>query len=422
MSGDTVRTAFLHYSAPPVVGGVEAVMDAHARIFLEAGYPVTIVAGQGDVSALPEGCELVVIPELDSQHPAILTAGAALEEGTVPDSFDSLTANLREQLAQIVGEFDNLIVHNVFTKHFNLPLTAALWKLLDAGQIKHCVGWHHDFTWTSPRSRSRVHNGYPWDLLRTFRPDMTNVTISKERRDELAGLYQCPPDAIEIIYNGVDPREMFGLTVEGWALCERLGLLEADLLMLMPVRVTRAKNIEFALEVISALNARGLAIKLVLTGPPDPHDEESMTYFRSLQARRDALGLGDAMHFVYESGPDPNEAYLISLDIVADLYRVADLLFMPSHQEGFGMPVLEAGLLSLPVVASSAVPAAIEIGGDDVLLFDVEVKPAELGRRLARLVAEDGRLGLARRTRQNYTWSSIFRHEIEPLLHENQNR
>jgi hypothetical protein len=60
----------------------------------------------------------------------------------------------------ILRRFDHLIVHNVFTKHFNLPLTAALFELLDAQRIPHCIAWCHDFTWTSPHSRSKVHAGY----------------------------------------------------------------------------------------------------------------------------------------------------------------------------------------------------------------------------------------------------------------------
>ena len=47
------RTAILHYSAPPVVGGVEAVMLAHARTFVAAGLEVTVIAGRGEQQALP---------------------------------------------------------------------------------------------------------------------------------------------------------------------------------------------------------------------------------------------------------------------------------------------------------------------------------------------------------------------------------
>jgi glycosyltransferase involved in cell wall biosynthesis len=247
---------------------------------------------------------------------------------------------------------------------------------------------------------------------------VTYVTVSQKRQRELAGLYNCPLEEIRVIYNGVEPAELLGLTTTSWELAQRMDLLSNDLVLLMPVRVTQAKNIEYALKVIAALKAGGLQVKLVLTGPPDPHDEKSMVYFRSLQELRSQLNLEQEMRFVYESGLDPDEPNLISLDAVADLYRLADLMIMPSHREGFGMPVLEAGLLGLPVVVSDAVPAAGEIGGEEVMRFDPDLPPHALAEQIIAWSKDDHRLRLTRRIRQNFTWQAIFQRDIEPLLHQ----
>ena len=126
--------AILHYSASPVIGGVEAVIDAHVRLLVAAGYPVTVVAGRGAADALPAGCHFVEIAAMDTQHPAILAASAQLDAGTVPAEFAALTAQLRTALEPILAEFDIVMAHNVLFKHFNLPLTAALIELLDAGR------------------------------------------------------------------------------------------------------------------------------------------------------------------------------------------------------------------------------------------------------------------------------------------------
>ena len=64
MDGALPSIGMLHYSAPPIVGGVEAVMQAHAAVMLQAGYPVTIVAGEGEGDALPEGTEFIRVPEM----------------------------------------------------------------------------------------------------------------------------------------------------------------------------------------------------------------------------------------------------------------------------------------------------------------------------------------------------------------------
>jgi glycosyltransferase involved in cell wall biosynthesis len=408
-------TAILHYSAPPVVGGVEAVIDAHAHLLTEAGYPVVVIAGQGNAASLPNNADFVLIPELDSQHPAVLEMNASLEAGEVPAGFEDMAGRITASLEPVLNEFNNLIVHNIFTKHFNLPLTAALYRLLDAGEIGNCIAWCHDFTWTSPHSSHKVHSGYPWDLLRSYRPEVTYVVVSQRRQRTLAELLEVSPQKIKVVYNGVDPVTMLGLTQEGRALIQRLGILDSDLVLLMPVRVTQAKNIELAFKVVAELKKRQSNPKLVLTGPPDPHDPENMDYYGFLRNLRRDLGVEKEMRFVFESGPDPDEPYYIDIDVVGDMYRVSDLMFMPSHREGFGMPVLEAGLIGIPVI-STAVPAAEEIGGENVLIFDADDAPEKVAELILMRIEADPVCRHKRQVRKRYTWKAIFQRDIEPLL------
>jgi glycosyltransferase involved in cell wall biosynthesis len=394
---------------------VEAIIQAHARLFIQAGYLVTVIAGRGEEAALPSEASFVLIPEMDSQHPQVVQMSAMLERGEVPSDFDGMVNQLIGTLTPVLSRFDNVIVHNVFTKHFNLPLTAVHHYLLDAGKLQRCIAWCHDFTWTSPSSRSKVHPGYPWGLLRTYRSDVTYVVVSQRRQRTLAALLGCSPEQIRVIYNGVALDVLLGLSAEGYALVTRLGLLESDLVLLMPVRVTRAKNIEYALHVVGALKANGCPPKLIVTGPPDPHDAESLAYFQALQALRRQLDIEEEMRFVFESGPDPDQPFVIDERVVGDLFRVSDVMFMPSHREGFGMPVLEAGLVGVPVVCTY-VPAAEEIGAADVTLFDAAEDPTHLARRILAWAEQSPVHRLRRRVRQNYTWHAIFHRDIKPLL------
>lgn len=412
----TRRVAILHYSAAPVVGGVENVIQTHARLFVETGCRTTILAGRGEKGALPPGAELIRIPELDSKHPDILEISQELEQGHVPENLEAMVIELMETLTSALRSVELLIIHNVFTKHFNLPLTAALFRLLDQGALHHCVAWCHDITWTSPNSRSKVYPGYPWDLLRTYRSDVTYVTISQQRQQELASLLGCPPEQIRVIYNGVDPHELFALSDVGTALIERLGLWDSGLNLLMPVRVTQAKNVELALQVVAVLKARGTRPKLVVTGPPDPHDVMNMDYFQDLLSLREQLSTVEEVRFVYESSPSSDEPFLVDMPLVGELLRVSDALFMPSHREGFGMPILEAGLVGMPVFCTDTIPAAKEIGGQDVVTFSPEADPDQIADLILKWVNESSVLRLRRRVRQGLTWRSIFQRQILPLL------
>jgi glycosyltransferase involved in cell wall biosynthesis len=141
-----------------------------------------------------------------------------------------------------------------------------------------------------------------------------------------------------------------------------------------------------------------------------------MAYYRSLLDLRARLGLEREVGFVYETGEIPEEGSLISVEDVAGLMRAADVMFMPSHREGFGMPVIEAGLLGIPVVCSSAVPAGQEIGGEDVHLFDSQAGPEEIAQMIAGSVMETSWYRLRRRIRGEFSWEQIFHQKIEPFL------
>jgi mannosylglucosylglycerate synthase len=408
-------TGVLHFTAPPVVGGVESVIHAHAGVFLAHGYTYTVIAGRGELEAMPEGTQLALLPRLDSQHPNVVDVQLELNAGQVSNEFEDLTTRLITVLEPVLQKLDNLIVHNVFTKHFNLALTASLFRLLDAGAIRNCIAWCHDFSWISPNSKKVMHVGYPWDLLRTARPDLKYVVVSRERQQTLAELMQIPSHKIHVIYNGVDPKGLLGLSTECQGLVDRLRLLESELVLLMPVRVTKAKNIELAIKVMAALKEKGSKSILVLTGPPDPHDEGMMHYYHSLLDLRSRLGVEKEMRFVYESGPNPDSPFTIDGSVVGELYRLSDLLFMPSHREGFGMPVLEAGLAGIPVF-STPIPASEEIGRSDVVTFEADGDPDEIAGQILSWAASSREYRLRKRVRERYTWEAIFQRDILPLL------
>jgi mannosylglucosylglycerate synthase len=416
-SGDKPATAILHYTAPPVVGGVESVIHSQSQAFVEAGWPVAVVSGRGESAALPTGVEFVSILEMDTQHPSIIKIRSYLDKGEITDEFERTVKHLKKSLIPVLKNFDAVIIHNIFTKHFNLPLTAALYQMVEERIIRNCIAWCHDFTWNSPISKSKVYPHYPWELLKKYNPDIQYVTVSTERKIELAGLLGCEEEEVKVIYNGVDPRKVLGISQKGWDLIDRIGLVDSDLNLIMPVRITQAKNIEFAMKIVEVLKDKGIRPRLVITGPPDPHDETSMNYFLELLKLRKESGLDRQVRFVYQSGPNPSQPFIVDHTIIGDLYRICDVLLIPSHREGFGMPVMEAALAGLPVV-TTPIPATLELGGEDVVIISSLQEPGSVAQQILKKVHQTPIHRFRRRTRQNYTWKAIFARDIQPLLGE----
>ncbi len=284
-----MKIILLHYSAPPIVGGVESVIGHHARLMANDGHEVCIVAGRGEQTDPRVGFEQ--IPLVDSRHPAVLSIKEQLDRGIVPGEFYLHVDELAKLLREVVSGADCLIAHNVCSLNKNLILTAALKKISEEENHPQIILWHHDLAWTTPRYRQELHDGYPWDLLRTAWPGAEQVTISEYRRQELASLMNIPEEEIRVIPNGVDISRFLKLETLTARLVEQLDLLNADPILLLPVRITPRKNIELALHVVAEIRDRYPRAALIVTGPLGPHNPANVEYFRKLQSLRQELAL-----------------------------------------------------------------------------------------------------------------------------------
>jgi len=402
------KIVLLHYSAPPIVGGVESVLGHHARLMADAGHEVRIVAGRG--GQVDARIPFVPIPLLDSRNEQVLALKSELDAGRVPKEFDAAVGRIAAQLGEVLADADILIAHNVCSLNKNAALTAALRRLSDGQRRPHLILWHHDLAWTSPRYRTELHDGHPWDLLRSAWPGVTQVTISDMRRDELAGLMGLAAEKITVVPNGVDAPSFLKLEAETLQFVKQLNLFEAAPLLLLPVRITPRKNIELALRVLAVIREQAPQAALVVTGPLGPHDPANVTYFKKLIALRAGLGLAGSAHFLAELSDEH-----LSDAVIADFYRLADALFMPSREEGFGIPILEAGLAGIPVFCSDIEPLR-KLGGEQALYFTpdagLEATAALVVGHLESLLSYKLRV----RVRTGYSWNGIYTNLIAPLL------
>ncbi|MFH1475160.1 MAG: glycosyltransferase [Chloroflexota bacterium] len=401
--------ALVHYTAPPVVGGVEHVLDAHARLLADAGHRVRIVAGRG-ASGDPR-VAFVGVPLADTQHPAVIALQVGLDAGRIPAAFDATVATLAGALGAALGDADVVIAHNVASLNRNLALTAALHGLATRAGAPRLILWHHDLAWTLPAYRPTLHEGHPWDLLRNRWPGATQVTISAARRADLAALQGLPVSAVRVVPNGVDITALLGLAGATVSLIRAADLLAFDPLILLPVRITPRKNIELALRVVAALRAAGRPhAGLVVTGPVDPHLGAADAYLAALVGLRQELGLDGAAVFLAEMLDDPADRAL-----VLGLYRLADLLLLPSFDEGFGIPILEAAAHRLPIVCSN-LPSLREMAGEAATYFEVDADPGLIAAMTIARLDGDALVSFARRVRTEYAWEAVYRREIAPLL------
>lgn len=399
--------AVLHYSAPPIVGGVESILAQHARLMADAGHQVSIIAGRGEQTdpRVPFLC----MPLADSRHTDVLSVKEQLDTGRIPPEFTDLVGALTMQLSEVLENVNILIAHNVCSLNKNLALTAAVRNLVDRNDL-HVIIWHHDLAWTTPRYRAELHDGYPWDLLRQAWPGVKQVTISEMRQRELAELFKIEPDDIAVVPNGVDIASFHKLEQQTREYVRQLDLLNASPLFLLPVRITPRKNIELALRVCEKLIPYFPDVKMIITGPLGPHNPANVNYFERLIALRTELRLASTVHFLAEL-----TAEYIPDEVITDFYHLADALFLPSHEEGFGIPILEAGLAGVPIFCSD-IPPLRSLGGSNAMYFSPATDPGELAASMADLLSSNPVFRMRVHVHSRYAWERIYAHNIAPLL------
>lgn len=408
-----MKISILHFAAPPIIGGVESTIYHHASLLVARGYKVEVVAGRGE--QFHPNVTFHQIPLVDSRHPKILAIDERLAVGQVPEEFNRLRDNLAGKLGPLLSKSDVCIVHNAVTLHKNLPLTAALRCLSDDGRIK-IIAWCHDFAWQDELYSSDLHAGYPWDLLRSRWPGVRYVVVSEHRRERLARLLDTPATEIQVINPGVDIARFLKLEPLTRKIIERFDLLSAEPLMLLPARITRRKNIQYAIRVTACLTQQKEKAALVITGPPGPHNPKNIAYLESLTELCTQLEIADRVHFLHEAGEDADPLYVPDA-VIADLYQLADALIFPSQKEGFGIPVLEAGLAHLPVFAAD-IPPIRESAADLAYLFDPEDDPESVCQEILNYFANDRAYQLRHRVSNHYTWEAIIEQRLIPLLEE----
>jgi glycosyltransferase involved in cell wall biosynthesis len=137
--------------------------------------------------------------------------------------------------------------------------------------------------------------------------------------------------------------------------------------------------------------------RLVVVGPG-----RDTSYAGQLRALAASLGIADDV--IWVGG--------VPIEETVDFYRAADVFVYPSHNETFGLPILEALACGCPVVTSdrSAMP---ETAGGAALLADPE-DPVSIGQAIVRALEADGgrrERGLLRAG--EFTWRQTAKETLE---------
>jgi glycosyltransferase involved in cell wall biosynthesis len=406
------KVAILHYSYPPVIGGVEFIIKGHAEILAKNGCRIKIITAKGKTKN--KSIQIDLIPEIGSGWPENKVVAEELKRGIVSERFQRLRRIIYPKVKRSLEGVNICLVHNVMTMHFNLAFTSVLDEIINELHRKiRFYLWCHDATLINPDYSVAQSDRYPWNLLREFKQNANYITISQWRRKQLSQLFGVSENLIRVIPDGIDIKSFLRISDPVWKMACEKGISDDDLVMLFPSRILKRKNYELAIKITKELTRSGKKCKLLITAPPDPHNPAAKEYYSYLHDLVEKMDLKDRVLFL----SDLMGKY--GLDIgyqeVQDLYKICDLLLITSSREGFGIPLLEAAAMRLPI-ACSDIPPLSEIVKDKALLFKLDDEPSHIAKQIIEFLDTHPTYLMFRRVVSNFSWEAIYRNYLKSLV------
>ncbi len=253
------------------------------------------------------------------------------------------------------AQYDAVIVHGIWQYS-----SFGVWRALRGGATPYFVFPHGMldpwFNRTYPRKHFKKLLYWPWGEYRVLR-DAAAVLFTSEEERRLARESFSPYRCSEEVVNYGTARPALDLAAAREIFFARFPSLRERRVILFLSRLHEKKGCDLVIEAFAEMRrARPQEeLHLVMAGPP-----ANESYLQQLQELARARGAEAAITFTG----------MLTGEMKWGALSAADVFLLPSHQENFGIAVVEALACGTPVLVSNKVNIWREIVGDGAGLAD----------------------------------------------------
>ena len=282
------------------------------------------------------------------------------------------TPEVRKEAAEISYACKNTNQRTITPSElWNLPVISGIWRSIFQG-MKHCenrLDIFHGLSNEIPlfKNKSTKYVVTVHDLLFCRYPEQFNpidvqiykmkmarsckvadqvIAVSEQTKKDLIDYFSIDPDKIKVVYQGVHDIFNQKLSLEKCAQVKEKYQLP-DRYLLFVSTIDKRKNVQLILQALK--ERKDWETPLVVIG-------KHTSYMAVLEAFVEENGLEEKVLFLHD----------VSFEDLPAVYKMAHIFIYPSYFEGFGIPIIEAQRMGVPVITSTG-SCFREAGGNGAL-------------------------------------------------------
>ncbi|MGL4344235.1 MAG: glycosyltransferase [Cellulosilyticaceae bacterium] len=345
---------------------------------------------------------------------------------TLHDTFEGEVQVVSEDFERCLEGVDVCMLHDILYQGKHYIHNMAIRKTQKALPRLKFVAFTHSFPVNVSTKASGVMKGRYTSLPQTLYVYPTRSGIGA-----LASQFGISEGLCRVIYHPIEWLETMSLDVK--RLHEQVNLLEPEILIVYPARLTPGKQFDKVVALAGALKTMGeQSIKVIFCDFPSK-DIEPMQYKNEVKVKGLNYGLDfEDMVFTSEIGwacGFPHQG-------VIELFSLSNVYVCPSLSESFGLTVFEAARGGNLIILNENVPALREIGkqlaayfmkwdarcmGYDIIQKHEPSEATYYGKHAKAIIAclKENKAVMAKtKTRQRFNKEWIWKHQFWPLLED----
>ena len=352
-------------------------------------------------------------------------------DGTLPENYLERVKETEDRLFELLKDADICITHDIIYQAAHLIYNLASRQLVERLPKLKWLHWIHSATshnilCSKNEVRNLIKRPFPHGLI--CYPNSWDIP-------RVAQNYKYDLNKVKHVPHPIDVCDYLGFHPYTRELVDKYSMLEADIIILYPIRLDRGKQVQMNIKTAAGIKRNNRSVRLVVA---DFHSTggDKVTYRNELKSMAITEGLND-FDVIFTSDFKPETKLSCPREMMRDLFLLSNVYIHPSVSETYSLTTQEAALCGNLLILNYDFPPMLSIYGPSALYYkfssNVDVLSGldgvtttkydnekgyfdDLAMSIIYQVENNRVLAMKDKTRKERNIDTVFKKYLEPLF------